>query len=581
MDKRKQKVEQAIREKKIIDDSSFATFQMIEDLKEEVDEKLANFQKEQSPEAQIEKVAIKLATKLATLEKGDKGDTPSEEELTPLIKALIPDFIPEPKNGEDYILTDQDKQEIASLVEVPIVEKEIETILKTEVIRETPIVTENVVEKAMYEEPNQIVAKVNQATDLIDNNKIKGFSDLERISKMNAFNPAMGPSFADLVKKQDKLIAGTNITILGNTISSTGGGGTVGPGTINQIAYFDSTTTVNSLDVATYPSLTELSYVKGVTSSIQTQLNTKGTGTVMSVSVVTANGVSGSVANPTTTPAITFTLGAITPTSTNGVLAATMAFLDATSSVQTQLNGKQATLVSATNIKTINGTTLLGAGDLATPQGTVTAIGVTTANGVSGTSSGGATPNLTITLGVITPTSVNGLTLHAGTDGWDITGGTTPRKATFTGADMTFTGSGAIVTTFLAETNTIAGVVGRDRKTGQTAAVNLATYTVGASDSSYMISANVLVTTSTVHAFTVTCSYTSEDNVARVVTLQFSNLAGTLVTSIANAAGAVPYEGVLLHIRAKAATTIIIGSAAGGTYTTVTYSLEERILLLQ
>lgn len=40
-----------------------------------------------------------------------------------------------------------------------------------------------------------------------------------------------------------------------------------------------------------------------------------GTGTVTSVSVVTANGVSGSVANPTSTPAITLTLGNITPTS--------------------------------------------------------------------------------------------------------------------------------------------------------------------------------------------------------------------------------------------------------------------------
>lgn len=42
---------------------------------------------------------------------------------------------------------------------------------------------------------------------------------------------------------------------------------------------------------------------------------TPTTGTVTSVSVVTANGVSGSVANPTTTPAITLTLGAITPSS--------------------------------------------------------------------------------------------------------------------------------------------------------------------------------------------------------------------------------------------------------------------------
>lgn len=40
-----------------------------------------------------------------------------------------------------------------------------------------------------------------------------------------------------------------------------------------------------------------------------------GGGTVTSVSVTTANGVSGSVATPTTTPAISLTLGAITPTS--------------------------------------------------------------------------------------------------------------------------------------------------------------------------------------------------------------------------------------------------------------------------
>lgn len=40
-----------------------------------------------------------------------------------------------------------------------------------------------------------------------------------------------------------------------------------------------------------------------------------GSGTVTAVSVASANGVSGVVANPTTTPAITITLGAITPSS--------------------------------------------------------------------------------------------------------------------------------------------------------------------------------------------------------------------------------------------------------------------------
>lgn len=46
-------------------------------------------------------------------------------------------------------------------------------------------------------------------------------------------------------------------------------------GTINEIAYFNSATTITSLAVATYPSLTELSYIKGLSSAIQTQLNGK------------------------------------------------------------------------------------------------------------------------------------------------------------------------------------------------------------------------------------------------------------------------------------------------------------------
>jgi hypothetical protein len=49
-----------------------------------------------------------------------------------------------------------------------------------------------------------------------------------------------------------------------------------GTGTTNQLAYFTAASTIGSLTTATYPSLTELSYVKGVTSAIQTQLGTKG-----------------------------------------------------------------------------------------------------------------------------------------------------------------------------------------------------------------------------------------------------------------------------------------------------------------
>lgn len=49
-----------------------------------------------------------------------------------------------------------------------------------------------------------------------------------------------------------------------------------------------------------------------------------GGGGVSTVSVVTANGVSGSVANPTTTPAITLTLGDITPSSISTIGKATL-----------------------------------------------------------------------------------------------------------------------------------------------------------------------------------------------------------------------------------------------------------------
>ncbi|MBP7118459.1 hypothetical protein KBA63_00065 [Candidatus Woesebacteria bacterium] len=65
----------------------------------------------------------------------------------------------------------------------------------------------------------------------------------------------------------------------------------------------------------------EFQYLNGVTSNIQTQIDSKGVGTVTTVSVTTNQGVSGVVANATTTPAITLSLGALTGvTSINGLV---------------------------------------------------------------------------------------------------------------------------------------------------------------------------------------------------------------------------------------------------------------------
>ena len=88
---------------------------------------------------------------------------------------------------------------------------------------------------------------------------------------------------------------------------------------------------------------------------------TAGTGTVTSVSVVTANGVSGSVATATTTPAITLTLGAITPSSVNSVVISgsstpTLA-VTGTSSISGSNTGDQTTSGTTNRITVTSGTT--------------------------------------------------------------------------------------------------------------------------------------------------------------------------------------------------------------------------------
>lgn len=65
-----------------------------------------------------------------------------------------------------------------------------------------------------------------------------------------------------------------------------------GSGVANQLAYFTNTTAIGSLSTATYPSLTELARVKGVTSPIQTQINAKQATLVSGTNIKTINGVS-------------------------------------------------------------------------------------------------------------------------------------------------------------------------------------------------------------------------------------------------------------------------------------------------
>lgn len=122
-------------------------------------------------------------------------------------------------------------------------------------------------------------------------------------------------------------------------------------------------------------------------------------------------------------------------------------------------------------------------------------------------------------------------------------------------------------------TSSLAVLSNSGRSTAQTGAVaSVVVYTNAASDGSFLISSNINVTAYTAGTVTVACDYTDETNTARTFTFTFSNLTGTLSTTI-GATG--PYEGFPAHIRCKASTSITIKTTVS--IFTGTYNVEGYI----
>jgi len=111
-----------------------------------------------------------------------------------------------------------------------------------------------------------------------------------------------------------------------------------------------------------------------------------------------------------------------------------------------------------------------------------------------------------------------------------------------------------------------------------TGTASIATVTP-AVDTTYEVSANCLVTTSTNHSFSLDVTYTDESNVARTMVLPVAALAGAFLTAglITNVTGAGPYETPAMTIRAKASTAVTVRTSAGGTFTTVVYNARGVI----
>lgn len=124
--------------------------------------------------------------------------------------------------------------------------------------------------------------------------------------------------------------------------------------------------------------------------------------------------------------------------------------------------------------------------------------------------------------------------------------------------------------------NGLAAIVAAGRVTAQSAAnASIATYTVGASDSSFEISMNMNVTAATILSTSMNCDYTDESNTARTMILPTTSIGGTFLSGgMVTATGS--FETAVFHIRCKAGTAVTLYTATG-TFTGVTYTGEGNI----
>jgi len=120
---------------------------------------------------------------------------------------------------------------------------------------------------------------------------------------------------------------------------------------------------------------TELGYLDGVTSAIQTQIDGKE---------ATITGAATTITSSDLTASRAVTSSATGKIEVSSVTSTELGYLDGvTSAIQTQIDGKQDVLVSGTNIKTINSTSLLGSGDVSVQETLVSGTNIKTINSTS------------------------------------------------------------------------------------------------------------------------------------------------------------------------------------------------------
>jgi hypothetical protein len=157
------------------------------------------------------------------------------------------------EKGDSYVLTESDKQEIASQIEVPIVEKEI--IQRIETIKEVPIVTNEVVETITIKEDISPEDLRNKLESLNDDERlsiefIKGSVSLDKLQQViDHLSAQRVAGNIEVFNSAGKVGSGSGLKFIGatvtndgniSTITITGGGGGSPGGSDTNIQYNDA-----------------------------------------------------------------------------------------------------------------------------------------------------------------------------------------------------------------------------------------------------------------------------------------------------------------------------------------------------
>ncbi|WP_069660810.1 beta strand repeat-containing protein [Arcticibacter eurypsychrophilus] len=325
-------------------------------------------------------------------------------------------------------------------------------------------------------------------------------------ARVNA-NSTIVAHAASLLLKEDKSNKSVDGTLASNSSTKYPSENAVKTYVDNKVPAFSTSNANNVLTVNS-----------GGTAASWTAATGGGSGSVTSVSVVTANGISGSVATSTVTPAITLSLGAITPSSivTAGTIAAsnfggtssntntgdqtikltgdvtgtgtgtfaatignntvTYAKMQAMSANKLLGSGASGTSVSEITLGTglaLSGTTLSATG---TGTGTVTAVSVAPVNGITGTvATSTTTPVISLALGAITPTTIvasgaikgsniSGTSMNTGDQTITLTGDVT---GTGTSSFAASIGTGKVTTSHILDATILAADIASQTITAQ------------------------------------------------------------------------------------------------------------------